>query len=77
MGVYVGFFRLLVYEVWERMNLGSVGGLDGKGRECNLLMGEECRVVYFDVGFLSCIVEMLLLVGLSGMGFDVVVIDEI
>lgn len=76
-GAYAGPLRLLAHEVWERMNLGSVGGLDGKGRECNLLTGEERRVVHPDAGLLSCTVEMLPLAGLSGTGFDVVVIDEI
>ncbi|OXG65158.1 mitochondrial RNA helicase [Cryptococcus neoformans c8] len=76
-GAYAGPLRLLAHEVWERMNLGSVGGLDGKGRECNLLTGEERRVVHPDARLLSCTVEMLPLAGLSGTGFDVVVIDEI
>nr|ODN86868.1 mitochondrial RNA helicase [Cryptococcus depauperatus CBS 7841] len=76
-GAYAGPLRLLAHEVWERMNLGSVGGLDGKGRKCNLLTGEERRVVDPDAGLLSCTVEMLPLAGLGSGGFDVVVIDEI
>ncbi|WWC95878.1 hypothetical protein V866_002745 [Kwoniella sp. B9012] len=76
-GAYAGPLRLLAHEVWERMNLGTVGELDGKGRACNLLTGEERRVVDPDSGLLSCTVEMLPLNGLNGKGFDVVVIDEI
>ncbi|ODO01391.1 hypothetical protein I350_06210 [Cryptococcus amylolentus CBS 6273] len=76
-GAYAGPLRLLAHEVWERMNLGSVGGLDGKGRSCNLITGEERRIVDPDSGLLSCTVEMLPLGGLDGEPFDVVVIDEI
>nr|XP_031859652.1 uncharacterized protein CI109_004927 [Kwoniella shandongensis]KAA5526724.1 hypothetical protein CI109_004927 [Kwoniella shandongensis] len=76
-GAYAGPLRLLAHEVWERMNLGTVGDLDGKGKACNLLTGEERRVVDPDAGLLSCTVEMLPLAGLQGQGFDVVVIDEI
>ncbi|WVW84434.1 hypothetical protein I302_106468 [Kwoniella bestiolae CBS 10118] len=76
-GAYAGPLRLLAHEVWERMNLGTVGELDGKGRACNLLTGEERRVVDPDSGLLSCTVEMLPLNGLNGKGFDVAVIDEI
>ncbi|KAK8858412.1 hypothetical protein IAR55_002639 [Kwoniella newhampshirensis] len=76
-GAYAGPLRLLAHEVWERMNLGTVGDLDGKGKKCNLLTGEERRVVDPDAGLLSCTVEMLPLAGLQGQGFDVVVIDEI
>ncbi|WWC88874.1 uncharacterized protein L201_003789 [Kwoniella dendrophila CBS 6074] len=79
-GAYAGPLRLLAHEVWERMNLGTVGELNGKGRSCNLLTGEERRVVDPDSGLLSCTVEMLPLSGPGGEGgkpFDVVVIDEI
>ena len=77
-GAYAGPLRLLAHEVWERLNLGTVGGLDGKSKDCNLLTGEENRVVSPTAGLLSCTVEML---PLNGMGsedpYDVVVIDEI
>ncbi|WVQ72915.1 hypothetical protein IAR50_002477 [Cryptococcus sp. DSM 104548] len=76
-GAYAGPLRLLAHEVWERMNLGSVGGLDGKGRSCNLITGEERRIVDPEAGLLSCTVEMLPLDGVDGNPFDVVVIDEI
>ncbi|OCF31260.1 mitochondrial RNA helicase [Kwoniella heveanensis BCC8398] len=76
-GAYAGPLRLLAHEVWERLNLGTVGDLNGEGKKCNLLTGEERRVVDPDAGLLSCTVEMLPLSGLGGQGFDVVVIDEI
>ncbi|WWC70527.1 uncharacterized protein I206_104478 [Kwoniella pini CBS 10737] len=77
-GAYAGPLRLLAHEVWERMNLGTVGDLNGQGRACNLLTGEERRVVDPDSGLLSCTVEMLPLNGVTGgQPFDVVVIDEI
>ncbi|ODN97873.1 hypothetical protein I350_07508 [Cryptococcus amylolentus CBS 6273] len=56
--------------------LGSVGGLDGKERSCNLITGEERRIVDPDSGLLSCTVEMLPLGGLGGEPLDVVAIDE-
>ncbi|WVR06153.1 hypothetical protein IAU60_003183 [Kwoniella sp. DSM 27419] len=76
-GAYAGPLRLLAHEVWERINLGTVGDLDGRGKKCNLLTGEERRVVDPDAGLLSCTVEMLPMSGTGGTGFDVVVIDEI
>ncbi|WWC62299.1 uncharacterized protein I303_104895 [Kwoniella dejecticola CBS 10117] len=77
-GAYAGPLRLLAHEVWERMNLGTVGELNGQGRACNLLTGEERRVVDPESGLLSCTVEMLPLNGVvGGQPFDVVVIDEI
>lgn len=77
-GVYAGPLRLLAHEVWERINFGTVGELNGKGRECNLLTGEERRIVSNDAGLVSCTVEMLPLRGAKGgEPWDVVVIDEI
>lgn len=76
-GAYAGPLRLLAHEVWERMNIGTVGGLEeGQGRECNLLTGEERRIVTPDAGLISCTVEMLPQTISSGP-YDVVVIDEI
>lgn len=73
-GAYAGPLRLLAHEVWERMNRGTVGGLeDGQGRECNLITGEERRIVSLEAGLTSCTVEMLSL----NTPLDVVVIDEI
>lgn len=77
-GVYAGPLRLLAHEVWERINLGTVGGMDGEGRACNLLTGEERRLVAQDAGLMSCTVEMMPLQGfMGGEPWDVVVIDEI
>ena len=76
-GAYAGPLRLLAHEVWERLNLGTVGDLNGKGRECNLLTGEERRVVDPDAGLISCTVEMLPPSNSISEPFDVVVIDEI
>ena len=76
-GAYAGPLRLLAHEVWERMNLGTVGGMEeGQGRECNLLTGEERRIVSPDAGLISCTVEMLPMGSPTGP-YDVVVIDEI
>lgn len=73
-GAYAGPLRLLAHEVWDRMNRGTVGKLTkGQGRQCNLLTGEERRIVAPDAGLISCTVEMLPL----QTPFDVVVIDEI
>jgi ATP-dependent RNA helicase SUPV3L1/SUV3 len=59
------------------MNLGTVGGMEeGQGRECNLLTGEERRIVSTDAGLISCTVEMLPMGSPTGP-YDVVVIDEI
>jgi ATP-dependent RNA helicase SUPV3L1/SUV3 len=76
-GVYAGPLRLLAHEVWERLNLGTVGELDGKGRACNLLTGEERRIVDTEAGLVACTVEMLPLAGVGGESWDTVVIDEI
>ncbi|GMK53831.1 hypothetical protein CspeluHIS016_0104170 [Cutaneotrichosporon spelunceum] len=77
-GVYAGPLRLLAHEVWERLNLGSVGGLDGQPRPCSLVTGEERRIVENGQDMVSCTVEMLPLHGhSSGQPWDVVVIDEI
>ena len=75
-GIYAGPLRLLAHEVWERLNLGTVGGLDGQGKPCNLFTGEERRIVDGEAKLISCTVEMVPLSGPKG-GYDVVVIDEI
>lgn len=71
-GAYAGPLRLLAHEAWERINRGTVGGLK-EGRECNLLTGEERRIVCLDAGLIACTVEMMPL----NNPMDVVVIDEI
>jgi ATP-dependent RNA helicase SUPV3L1/SUV3 len=76
-GAYAGPLRLLAHEVWERMNLGTVGGMEeGQGRACNLLTGEERRIVTPDAGLIACTVEMLPQ-GTPAGPYEVVVIDEI
>lgn len=73
-GMYAGPLRLLAHEVWDRMNRGTVAGLEeGKGRACNLITGEERRIVDPTAGLTSCTVEMLSLTE----PVDVAVIDEI
>ncbi|ORX40270.1 P-loop containing nucleoside triphosphate hydrolase protein [Kockovaella imperatae] len=74
-GAYAGPLRLLAHEVWERLNQGTVGGLDGQGKACNLLTGEDHRVVDPTSQLLSCTVEMLPLSRADP--YEVVVIDEI
>lgn len=76
-GVYAGPLRLLAHEVWERLNMGSVGDLNGEGRATNLLTGEERRNVH-NAGLVSCTIEMLPFYGnAAAEPWDVVVIDEI
>ena len=73
-GAYAGPLRLLAHEVWDRMNRGTVGGMEeGKGRACNLITGEERRIVDPVAGLTSCTVEMIPLTETM----DVAVIDEI
>ncbi|ODO08281.1 hypothetical protein L198_00004 [Cryptococcus wingfieldii CBS 7118] len=50
--------------------MGSVGGLNGKEKSCNLNTGEERKIVDPDSGLLSCTVEMLPLGGIDGEPFD-------
>ena len=71
-GVFAGPLRLLAHEVWERFNEGTISpGVPP--RACNLLTGEEQRVVDPMAGLQACTVEM---VNLS-RAVDVAVIDEI
>ncbi|KAF8328837.1 P-loop containing nucleoside triphosphate hydrolase protein, partial [Cantharellus anzutake] len=73
-GVYAGPLRLLAHEVWERLNNGSITAPPkDAGRPCNLLTGEEHRIVDPAARLLSCTVEMLP----RNAAFDVAVIDEI
>lgn len=56
-GVYAGPLRLLAHEVWERINEGTVSpGV--AARACNLITGEEQRIVDPYCGLYSCTVEM-------------------
>ncbi|GJJ11831.1 hypothetical protein Clacol_006069 [Clathrus columnatus] len=79
-GVYAGPLRLLAHEVWSRLNLGSIRPFDAPpstaaqyARECNLLTGEEQRIVSEDATLTSCTVEIINL----NKHYHVAVIDEI
>ena len=82
-GVYAGPLRLLAHEVWERLNTGQIVPLgledDFKGpqekyvRPCNLVTGEEQKIIEPCAPLLSCTVEMLLYARV----YDIAVIDEI
>jgi ATP-dependent RNA helicase SUPV3L1/SUV3 len=63
-GVYCGPLRLLAHEIYERLN--------HQGVTCNLITGEEKRVLPH-VDMFSCTVEMTPL----NRQFQVAVIDEI
>ncbi|KAI8461018.1 P-loop containing nucleoside triphosphate hydrolase protein, partial [Phakopsora pachyrhizi] len=71
-GVYAGPLRLLAHEVFSRFNQGKISD-DLPARQCNLLTGEEQRIVGQSVGLTSCTVEMIS----TKQFYDVVVIDEI
>ncbi|GAA6020242.1 hypothetical protein JCM10207_004383 [Rhodosporidiobolus poonsookiae] len=70
-GAYAGPLRLLAHEVFARFNEGTIGD-EGK-RTCNLVTGEEQRILDPDAGLQSCTVEMFPL----SRRLDVGVVDEI
>ncbi|KAI5481742.1 hypothetical protein MNV49_000019 [Pseudohyphozyma bogoriensis] len=70
-GVYAGPLRLLAHEVFSRFNEGKIGD-EGK-RVCNLITGEEKRILDPNLALSSCTVEMFPL----HRRVDVGVIDEI
>jgi ATP-dependent RNA helicase SUPV3L1/SUV3 len=70
-GVYAGPLRLLAHEVFSRYNEGKIG-TEGK-RVCNLITGEEQRILDVNHTLSSCTVEMFPL----NRRLDVGVIDEI
>ncbi|KAF8802294.1 P-loop containing nucleoside triphosphate hydrolase protein [Phlegmacium glaucopus] len=88
-GVYAGPLRLLAHEIWERLNTGQIAPLgiednlddsnQSKGtqskyaRLCNLVTGEEQKILDPNAPLLSCTVEMLL----YSRVYDVAVVDEI
>lgn len=72
-GAYLGPLRLLAHEIANRLNAGQIGGLNGVSRPCNLVTGEEMRIVDVNAGIVSSTVEMANTTSL----YDVVVIDEI
>ena len=79
-GVYAGPLRLLAHEVWERLNRGSIRPHNADpstahlyARECNLITGEEQRIVSVNATLTSCTVEMINVF----KQWSVCVIDEI
>lgn len=77
-GCYAGPLRLLATEIFLRFNKGDIAPLGGDPsikhpRVCNLLTGEDVKVLDEAAGLMSCTVEMIPLT----QKFDVVVIDEI
>ncbi|KAL5533488.1 SUV3 [Sanghuangporus sanghuang] len=80
-GVYASPLRLLAYEVFDRLNKGRIVPLNADPsappetlqRTCNLITGEETRIVKEDAPLLSCTVEMID----TRRRYDVAVIDEV
>ncbi|KAF8961528.1 hypothetical protein BDZ97DRAFT_1921211 [Flammula alnicola] len=89
-GMHCGPLRLLVHEIWHKLNTGRIVPLgveedplsDSKGRgnpkyarPCNMIMGEEQKIVDLDADapLLSCTIEMLSFFRCS----DIAVVDEI
>ncbi|GAA5856184.1 hypothetical protein JCM8547_000809 [Rhodosporidiobolus lusitaniae] len=72
-GAYAGPLRLLAHEVFSRFNEGKIGPPGTPKRTCNLVTGEEQRILDPDAGLQSCTVEMFPL----SRRLDVGVIDEI
>ncbi|GAA6013335.1 hypothetical protein JCM11491_006358 [Sporobolomyces phaffii] len=70
-GAYAGPLRLLAHEVFTRFNQGQVG--TEPKRVCNLVTGEEQRILDPEAGLISCTVEMFPLT----RRLDVGVVDEI
>ncbi|ORY80293.1 P-loop containing nucleoside triphosphate hydrolase protein [Leucosporidium creatinivorum] len=70
-GVYAGPLRLLAHEVFSRLNEGKIG--DEEKRVCNLITGEEQRILDPEAGLSSCTIEMFPLAKKLNVG----VIDEI
>ncbi|GAA5949692.1 hypothetical protein JCM3765_002757 [Sporobolomyces pararoseus] len=69
-GAYAGPLRLLAHEVFTRFNQGKIGS---EKRECNLITGEEQKIVNPEAGLVSCTVEMFPM----NRKLDVGVVDEI
>ncbi|EJD48633.1 P-loop containing nucleoside triphosphate hydrolase protein [Auricularia subglabra TFB-10046 SS5] len=82
-GVYAGPLRLLAHEVYTRLNKGVIlpAGIERNPldpdklypRACNMITGEEKRIVAEDAPLTSCTVEMLQWI----THYDVAVVDEI
>jgi Helicase conserved C-terminal domain len=77
-GCYAGPLRLLATEIFSRFNKGDIAPLAADPtikhpRVCNLVTGEDIKIIDEEAGLMSCTVEMIPLT----QKFDVVVIDEI
>lgn len=79
-GVYAGPLRLLAHEIFDRLNKGlivlpQVPGEPSQSsvRVCNLVTGEEQRIVDPEAPFASMTVEMLN----PNVPYDVAVLDEV
>ncbi|KAI5117408.1 hypothetical protein M0805_004630 [Coniferiporia weirii] len=80
-GLYASPLRLLAYEVFYRLNNGRIvpAGADPNAppethkRVCNLLTGEESRMIDPNAGLLSCTIEMFS----PNARYEVAVVDEI
>lgn len=77
-GCYAGPLRLLATEIFGRLNNGDIAptGADPTKkypRVCNLITGEDVKILDDEAGLISATVEMVPLT----RKFDVVVIDEI
>lgn len=79
-GVYAGPLRLLAHEIFDRLNKGLIAPtptadntVKPRIRTCNLITGEEQRIVDPDAPFVSSTVEMVN----TNLLYDVVVLDEI
>lgn len=70
-GAYAGPLRLLAHEVFSRFNEGKIG--NEPKRVCNLITGEEQRILDPEAGLISCTVEMFPMT----RRLDVGVVDEI
>jgi ATP-dependent RNA helicase SUPV3L1/SUV3 len=70
-GCYAGPLRLLAHEVFTRFNKGLIG--QEPPRVCNLITGEEQKILDPEAGLTSCTVEMFPM----NRKLDVGVIDEI
>ncbi|GAA5908086.1 ATP-dependent RNA helicase SUV3 [Sporobolomyces salmoneus] len=70
-GAYAGPLRLLAHEVFSRFNEGKIG--NEPKRVCNLVTGEEQRILDPEAGLISCTVEMFPMT----RRLDVGVVDEI
>jgi thymidine kinase len=74
-GAYAGPLRLLAQEIYNRFNKGRIIDRDGTPlkRDCNMLTGEEVRIINEAAGLTACTVEMM-----NHECFrNVVVVDEI